>query len=563
MSKGSLRQGAPWAFAALLGAGLVSAGACGGLGNDELFDSGATSSGPGTGGTASTSSSSSPSSTTSTMVASTGQGGDSSSTAAGPGGVGGAGGASSATTSSGMTTSSTSSGGPGCGDGIKQAGEQCDQMDFGTFDCTSFMYSDPAGLVCTAACKVNFGLCKATCDGQKVEPGEVCDGALLNGHTCIEVGFSDPAGMKCAACQLDESDCAPTCDGQKLEPGEVCDGAFLNGHTCIDLGYSKGDGVKCLGCQLDGAGCKPTCGDGKLEPTEQCDDGNTSPGDGCDAKCHIEVVVSPGSTCGTAIPVTIGLGALDVSGSTVNGGDHTAQGCPSVAADRIYAVKATANGFLTGNLVRNQTSFDSVLYVGAACNDAAANATLLCNDSYDPQNQVFLNGGEVVSIRVQQGQTVFLFVDGFGANDEGTYQLHLDLSTGLDCNDPVPIPLEIGTGMNVRGSTTGLSAFPIVQGSCGGQPGGQVVYAVTRAVSGPLDADTINANTSYNSVLYARSACADSNSEITCSNIGSTGVKESIAIGNVNGGAATYIYIDGSMIGGGNPSGTYGITFTP
>src|SRR4051812_11305297 len=361
MSKGSLRLGVPWVGAALLGAGVVSAGACGGLGGDELFDSGATSGGRGTGGAASTS-------TASTMVTTTGQGGDPATTAAGPGGAGGEGGSSSSTTSSGMTTSSTSTGGGACGDGIKQQGEQCDQKDFGTLSCQSFMFSDPAGLVCTPACKVNFGLCKPTCDGQKVEPGEVCDGALLDGHTCTEVGFSNPAGMKCAACQLDSSGCTATCDGQKLETGEVCDGAALNGHTCVDLGYSKPDGVKCTGCQLDGAGCKTTCGDGKLEPTEQCDDGNTTAGDGCDATCHTEVTA--GATCAAAIPVTLGLGIKFMQGSTLGGGAHQGS-CTSSGPDRVYKVTVTANGFLTSHIVRGATtSFDSVLYIAKACSDA-------------------------------------------------------------------------------------------------------------------------------------------------------------------------------------------------
>jgi cysteine-rich repeat protein len=493
MSKGSMRLGAPWAVAAVLGAGVASAGACGGVGGDELFNSGATS-GTGAGGAV----------TTSTMVTSTGQGGDSTSTGVGPGGAGGSGG--------GPATSS-STGGPLCGDGIQQVGEQCDMQDFGMFTCKNFDFTNPDGLVCTPGCKINFGLCK------------------------------------------------PTCDGQKVEPGEVCDGAFLDNHTCVDLGYSKGDGVKCTACQLDGAGCKATCGDGKLEPTEQCDDGNTTPGDGCDATCHIEPT-GPGSTCASAIPVTVGLGSQDVSGSTVNGGDHTAQGCTSDATDRVYAVKATANGFLTANLVRAQTSFDSVLYLGTGCSDANANTTLLCNDSHDPQNQVALNGGEVVSIHVQQGQTVFVFVDGVNQGDSGTYQIHFDLSSGLDCNDPVPIPLEIGTGMTVRGSTANINAFPVVQGSCGGQPGGQVVYAVTRAVSGPVDAATVNANTSYNSVLYARSMCGDGNSELACSN-NQGNAQESFSLANVNGGTPVFVWVDGSVQGGGNASGNYGVTFTP
>lgn len=518
MAKRSLRLGAPWVGAGLLVATVVAGGACGSLDGTELFDTGAAAAASGTGGTATTSTSStmSTTSTASTMLTtatSSGQGGDSTSTATGPGGAGGSGGASttaSSTTASSTTAQSSSSGGGVCGDGIKQANEMCDKLDLGGQNCTNFNFSNPAGLDCTGACT------------------------------------------------LDPSGCKETCDGVKLESSEICDGTFLNAHTCLDLGYSKPDGVKCVGCKLDGSGCKTTCGDGKQEPTEQCDDGNVVSGDGCDATCHTEATA--GSTCATAIPINVGLGSQDVSGSTVNGGDHTANSCTSDGPDRVYVIKATAAGFLTANLVRAQTSFDSVLYYTLACSDPNANPVILCNDSFDPQQQQMLKGGEVVSIRVQANQVVYLFVDGFNAGDLGTYQLHLDVSAGTDCNDPVPIPLEDGTGMTVRGSTTGI---PIgAQGSCGGAPGGQVIYQVTRASNGPLDGDTVAANTNYNSVLYARSTCLSGLSELACSNNGGAAA-ESISIGNVNAGVATFVYIDGSQTGGGNASGNYGITFTP
>jgi cysteine-rich repeat protein len=58
-------------------------------------------------------------------------------------------------------------------------------------------------------------------------------------------------------------------------PGEPCDGG--DDASC--------GGGSCLGtCQ-----CGGTCGDGIAEaPGEECDDGNTSPGDGCDASCQLE-----------------------------------------------------------------------------------------------------------------------------------------------------------------------------------------------------------------------------------------------------------------------------------
>jgi cysteine-rich repeat protein len=37
---------------------------------------------------------------------------------------------------------------------------------------------------------------------------------------------------------------------------------------------------------------EPTCGDGAIQQGEECDDGNTSPGDGCDA-CVVECGIAP------------------------------------------------------------------------------------------------------------------------------------------------------------------------------------------------------------------------------------------------------------------------------
>ncbi len=268
-----------------------------------------------------------------------------------------------------------------------------------------------------------------------------------------------------------------------------------------------------------------------------------------------------GSTCASAIAISVALGGQDVSGTTVGGGTHTAAGCTSGATDRVYALKAAAAGFLTANLVRSQTSFDSTLYLTAMCSDNGPTQDVLCNDSHSDAGQPALNGGEVVSIRVQKDQTYFLIVDGPAAANAGTYKLHLDLSSGIDCGDPVPIPLEDGTGMTVLGSTTGINAN--VAGNCsGGSTPSQVVYAVTRAANGPIDADTVTGSTNYNSVLYARSNCSMANTEIDCSNNAGTAA-ESITIPNAVGGTPVYVWIDGSIQGGGGLTGNYGLKFTP
>ena len=48
----------------------------------------------------------------------------------------------------------------------------------------------------------------------------------------------------------------------------------------------------CTGLCVAGA-CQPAvCGDGKIEGTEECDDGNTVPGDGCEADCKLSQVIA-------------------------------------------------------------------------------------------------------------------------------------------------------------------------------------------------------------------------------------------------------------------------------
>jgi cysteine-rich repeat protein len=48
----------------------------------------------------------------------------------------------------------------------------------------------------------------------------------------------------------------------------------------------------CTGLCVAGACHSAVCGDGKIEGTEECDDGNTVPGDGCEADCKLSQVIA-------------------------------------------------------------------------------------------------------------------------------------------------------------------------------------------------------------------------------------------------------------------------------
>src|SRR5262249_29171573 len=146
-----------------------------------------------------------------------------------------------------------------------------------------------------------------------------------------------------------------------------------------------------------------------------------------------------GTTCANAVTVPVPLGVTTLTGSTVGGGNHVGTNCHgSDGPDRIVALKMQANGFLTINLPRDKTSFDSVLYIATSCTDSGNNLPRVCADSFDPLNAAKLKGGEVISIEVMADEVYYVFVDGFAQSDSGTYTLNIDLSTGADCTDPVP-----------------------------------------------------------------------------------------------------------------------------
>ncbi len=470
----------------------------------------------------------------------------------GTGAVAGGGGTGAVAGGGGSLGGGGSGGGSTCGDGVADPGEACDQADLNGASCVDLGYSTPAGFVCTLLCTIDSSGCASKCDGALKEPGEACDGTHFGGASCVDLGFVNPAGLTCSpACDaVDSSGCAAACNGT-LEPGEVCDGMDLGGHTCLDFGFVIPGGLACTACALDTSGCKTTCGNNLLEPGEACDDGNAVNGDGCSSSCTVE-----GQTCADAVKVTLGLGTQKFTGTTAGGGSHTGI-CASAGPDRIYAVTASATGFLTASLTRANTTYPSVLYARSGC-DAAA-TEILCADSKDPAGNVALVGGEVVSFPVNANQLVYVFVDGAAANDAGNYELVLDLSVGTNCNDPIPVRIEDGTPMRLLGLTTGKSASG--SGSCGGGGIGfgaeDVAYDIQFASGGQSTIALDAAGTSYNSVLYLRNECNNVFAQISCDNAGGNG-GESLNVTPMAG-ASVWTWVDGNQ----GANGTYALVVTP
>ncbi len=205
---------------------------------------------------------------------------------------------------------------PGCGNGVVEGDEECDEGGVDTkncdSDCTSPHCGDGhvnqvAGERCDDGNQSNTDACP---DGENgsCQPAVCGDGFVWSGHEQCDDGNSANDDDCTTECVL------PSCGDGVVNLGEECDGEGMDTDQC-DADCSLplcGDGHinHAVGEQCDdgnddtsdscpsgeGGTCQAAfCGDGFLwQDHEQCDDGNTVSGDGCSADCHLE-------SCGNGI----------------------------------------------------------------------------------------------------------------------------------------------------------------------------------------------------------------------------------------------------------------------
>ena len=166
------------------------------------------------------------------------------------------------------TDTSTTGPMPSCGDGVVDAGEECD--DGNGVD----------GDACTNTCL------NAICgDGVVYEGVEACDdGNGIDGDECTNACAAAACGdgvvyegvEECDdGNDLDPDECSNACVAAACGDGvlngvEQCEGADLGGETCMSLGYFTGDLACTDTCTLDQAACT-NCGDGVKDDKETCD----------------------------------------------------------------------------------------------------------------------------------------------------------------------------------------------------------------------------------------------------------------------------------------------------
>lgn len=183
--------------------------------------------------------------------------------------------------------------GPSCGNGTREADEECDDGNAHGGDGCSGLCKVEAGYRCSDAAHV----CAAAACGDGIVAGvEACD----DGNTTAGDGCSGTCTLEPGyACATAGKPCVPTvCGDGRIEGSEVCD----DGNTRPYDGCSP-TCTREPSCP-DGH-CASVCGDGFVTGSEQCDDGNARAGDGCSDTCTLE----PGFECAATniAPPTIAL----------------------------------------------------------------------------------------------------------------------------------------------------------------------------------------------------------------------------------------------------------------
>ena len=243
---------------------------------------------------------------------------------------------------------------PECGNGTQEGTEECDDGNVVSGDgCSSTCTSETAafcgdgtvddGEECDDGNNVDGDGCDAACategaecgDGN-VDDGEACDdGNTENGDGCSDACVIEPT---CGDGNVDDGE---TCDDGNVEPGDGCDATCQTEPTCGDGNVD--DGETCDdGNVVDGDGCdatcqtEPTCGDGNVDDGETCDDGNVEPGDGCDATCNVE------TTCGDGERED----GEDCDDGNIDNGDGCDENCvfePAVCGDGVLQMGETCD----------------------------------------------------------------------------------------------------------------------------------------------------------------------------------------------------------------------------
>jgi cysteine-rich repeat protein len=152
-----------------------------------------------------------------------------------------------------------------CGNGITEAGEQC---DFGSAN-------NGSGTGCESTCMFSCTMLPNSCDD-----GDACNGA----EACVANTVMGRAGQRCNAG-------TPLGDNTACGTGKICKSQACVSSICGDSYVDAALGETCeppSTASCDASCHVMICGDGVRAGNEQCDDNNLVNLDGCSSTCKFE-----------------------------------------------------------------------------------------------------------------------------------------------------------------------------------------------------------------------------------------------------------------------------------
>jgi cysteine-rich repeat protein len=384
---------------------------------------------------------------------------------------------------------------PGCGDGVREGAEVCDDANTQDGDgCAADCSAIEPGYVCGAPGQPCFMPAQGNSCTNPIPitaDGNYDNNSTTGGFTNLYSGYAGTCRTFTNTIGSGANDVVYSID---LAPGEVLtaevindafdsilalsdDCATLTGDACLVMGddpdritYTNTSGsAKPIFLIVDGystgAGSftlsvnrrVPVCGDGITDGAEACDDTNTNGGDGCAADCSaIEpgyvcptngaacILVPPGNTCDDAMALGEGVELIDTSLGFTNAytGYNTAA-CGGftrsrTGADQVFAVTVPAGTELIATL-DTDGNYNGTLVIASDCANILTSCQAIGGFTTNPQVARFDNLASATDT------TVFVIADGEGAADQGEALLEIvfytpicgsgSIDTGEVCDD--------------------------------------------------------------------------------------------------------------------------------
>ena len=298
--------------------------------------------------------------------------------------------------------------GVGCGNGIPEGMEECDDGNLDNGDgCDEFCAVEPPPDVCAAPEAIN-GPYPVTVSGdttgQRPTFTNVCGGTsngadyayVVNVPTGATLTASIPTAdydvvvNLLAACDP-SSTCFARNDSGGGSGGDSAtytndSGADLDVYVIISGYYSEASSNAHNGTyDLEVDVVAPECGNGIVDGMDQCDDGNPDDGDGCSSTCQIEACLAAPMVLAANTPVT----EVFSPSEEPNLIDHSCGSSFSNNNDHLIVFQAEVDGSVT---LTTQTG-DSVMEAFDGC----VGASIVCQD--DPNELTFnVVGGNVYTV---------------------------------------------------------------------------------------------------------------------------------------------------------------------